>query len=108
MIGRRLVIGLLCMTTVLVVPLIGLPAGASGVTVQAVPGLVALADVWCRPDGTCLGVGETPARTGPSWSSAPRAWVPCSRCRGRGICRRSRACAATASQSAEEVAARRL
>lgn len=64
MIGRRLVIGLLWMTTVLAVPLIGDPAGSSVLTVQRVPGLVALADVWCRPDGTCLAVGETPARTG--------------------------------------------
>ncbi len=41
-----------------------LPAAAQQSTAQAVPGMRYLADVWCGPDGTCLGVGWTPDDVG--------------------------------------------
>jgi hypothetical protein len=34
-----------------------LPAGAQQPTVQAVPGMRYLSDIWCGPNGSCLGVG---------------------------------------------------
>jgi hypothetical protein len=65
MIGRRLVVATLWMAAFLAAPGIGVTvAAAGGLTVQTVPGLTILADVWCAPDSTCLGVGTTPARTG--------------------------------------------
>ena len=41
-----------------------LPANAQQPTAQAVPGMRHLTDVWCGPDGTCLGVGFTPDDVG--------------------------------------------
>lgn len=41
-----------------------LPAGAQQAGAQAVPGMKHLSDVWCAPDGSCLGVGLTPGDVG--------------------------------------------
>ncbi|HEV3401130.1 MAG TPA: hypothetical protein VG078_04850 [Acidimicrobiales bacterium] len=41
-----------------------LPAAAQQPSAQAVPGMRYLTDVWCGPDGTCLGVGFTPDNVG--------------------------------------------
>ena len=41
-----------------------LPAAARHLTVQAVPGMRHLNDIWCAPDGFCLGVGIAPGNVG--------------------------------------------
>jgi hypothetical protein len=48
------------LTVVALVQVVGvLPAGARGPTARSVPGTRGLADIWCRPDGSCLAVGST-------------------------------------------------
>lgn len=41
-----------------------LPAGAQQRTAQPVPGMSYLDDIWCGPDGVCLGVGTAPGPVG--------------------------------------------
>lgn len=56
---------LLWMAAAVVASMVGAPAAnAQQPTAQAVPGMRYLADVWCGPDGTCLGVGFTPDNVG--------------------------------------------
>lgn len=55
--ARALFVGL---AVALLASIVGVvPADAQQATAQAVPGMKHLADVWCGPDGSCLGVGLT-------------------------------------------------
>lgn len=59
--GRRLAILVVCTAVALATPSVGvLPATAGGPTVQTVPAMRWLNGVSCRPDRTCLGVGDQP------------------------------------------------
>ena len=56
---------LLTTATALVASTAGLvPAGAQQRTAQRVPGMSHLDDIWCGPDGVCLGVGIAPGPVG--------------------------------------------
>jgi hypothetical protein len=56
---------LIWLAAALVASLVGVvPADAQQPMAQAVPGMQYLGDVWCGPDGTCLGVGWTPDGVG--------------------------------------------
>jgi hypothetical protein len=64
---RSSVLALVALAVGFLAPTIGaLPAEARGPTVHPVVHMRSMTDIWCAPDGTCLGVGQTQWYVDPS------------------------------------------